>query len=192
MRAALIAVVFLIAVTAGATQDESTGELQDRFAFVEKLLNDSSAALQVEESGNENAAALRAQAGDKYLAALEDSRSGDADAAAKGLAEAMRLMYAAVAATRPDNTDRERQAREFRKKRATVDALLSAHQRISKEKGTQRQHELLRSEIAAGLKLADDLVASDQPAEARKYLDAVYDEVQAAVMHLRDGDTLVR
>jgi len=177
------------AVIARAEQGDP---LQDRMIFVGKLLNDSSAAQQVNDSDVEAARELRGRAVEQYEAALQAHKSGEFKAAEAGLSEAIKLMYAAVSAVRKNQAPTEKNNRDFKNRQASVDALLAAHERISGEKGRRKEHELLRKEIAAEVGRATELLQTGEPEEAWHYLNSAYKMIKAAVKELREGDTLVR
>lgn len=191
--AILVFVTGLMDVTVPVIAAERAEDvLQDRFAIVDQLLNDSSAAHKVEDSNVVAAKELYATALENYAAARQAYESGDTDSAESGLSEATRLMYAAVSATRDRGNETEKYDRDFRNRRESIEALLAAHQRVTTEKGQERDHELLEQEVTASLDNAEELLATGQPERARRLLDAAYDIVKLAVRQLRDGDTLVR
>jgi hypothetical protein len=167
-------------------------QFQNRVAFADKLLNDSPEARQVMESDDEAAKKLRARALEKFAAALEARDSGKVDEARTGLSDAMSLMYAAVRETHQEDGASEKSNRDFRNRRASVDALLSAHQRISEEKGLQAEHERLRQDVTVEVVAAEEILKSGDAKLARQQLDGAYDKVRLSVKELRDGDTLVR
>jgi len=176
-----------------AVAEEALGDpLQERIVSVGKLLNDSSVARQVESSDLEAATDLHQKARTKYAQALAHNEAGDLDAAASSLSEVVTLMYAAAGAAHKKDVATDKTDRDFRNRRASVDALLVAYQRISEEKGMETQHKVLRDDIAAGLGRADALAAAGETAEARIRLDHEYERVKIAIEGLRDGDTLVR
>ena len=173
-------------------QVEPEDQLRDRIGYVEKLLNDSTAAEQVKDSDVEAAKSLRAEAIEKYAVALQANESGDYETAKADLSEAVRLMYTAVNATQSSGVATDKSDRDFENRRASVDALLAAHQRISEEKNQQKEHDLLQQDVATELRMADEFLKSGESEQARRHLDEAYDLVRSAVKQLREGDTLVR
>jgi hypothetical protein len=174
------------------SQDQQKQPLQERFEFIEILLNESSAATQVRDSDIEEAKRLRSQAVEQYGLALLAYESGDNDAATAGLAETVRLINAAVAASQPSGTVTAKDARDFQNRRASVDALLAAHQRIAAERNQQKEHKLLREEITVKLNAANEFFELGDSEQAWRHLNAAYVDVKVAVKQFREGETLIR
>jgi len=173
-------------------QETPVDPFLSRQGSVEKLLNTSSAARQVEESGREDALRLRDQARQKYADAIRLHQSGDTETAATELSEAVRLMYAAVSASQAGGSITAKEKRDYQHRRASIDALLAAHERIAAEKGQQKEHSRLQQEVTKELAQADKLLDSGDTAGAREQVDAAYKLVMLAVEGQRQGDTLVR
>ena len=182
----------LIALGDAGAQGMSAEAIEGRIGSVQKLLNESSAAGEVQSADSDVANGLRAQALGRYEEAVAAFDAGDNDAATAALNDAVKLMYQAVNEARSDGVVTEKADRDFHNRRDGVDALLSAHQRISAEKGQQAAHDALRSDVESRLKEADALLASGDAEKARVSLDSVYKEVMLSVENLRQGDTLVR
>jgi len=190
--ACVVALCTFVNSQSSVAEQASGDPLHDRIVSVGKLLNDSSVARQVESSDLEAATDLHQKARTKYAHAIALNEAGDVDAAASSLSEVVTLMYAAAGAAHKKDVATDKTDRDFRNRRASVDALLVAYQHISEEKGVEAQHEALRDDIAAGLGRADALAAAGETAEARIRLDHEYERVKIAIEGLRDGDTLVR
>ena len=192
MTAAICAAAMLFAGGSILADTLPLDGLQQRIGFVDKLLNESSAARQVQESDVAAAHDMRARAVDRYDDALRAFDAGDSAAVEAALSEAIKLMYAAANASQKKGVATEKSDRDYQNRRASVDALLVAHQRISKEKGQRNEHKELRQKIDAELATADKMLAASEPTQARRQLDGAYEQVKVAVEQLRDGDTLVR
>jgi len=188
----LAALVALGPVSVVFPQDQEKEPLQERIEFIEILLNESSAAKQVMDSDIKEAKRLRGLAVEQYQLALRAYESGDSDTATAGLAETVRLIYAAVAASQQSGTVTEKDERDFQNRRASVNALLAAHQRIAAERNQQKEHKLLREEITVKLNAADEFFELGDSEQAMHHVNAAYDKVKLAVRQFRDGDTLVR
>ena len=173
-------------------EEAPTDSFLSRQGSVEKLLNESSAAKQVAESGNAEANRLRDQARQKYADAARIHESGDAAAAATQLSEAVRLMYAAVSAAQQKGATTEKENRDYQNRRLSVAALLRADQRIAEEQGQQKEHARFAREIEKELLRADGLLESGDGDGARDQLDTAYELVMLSVEGQRQGDTLVR
>jgi len=188
----LAAVVVLAPASVAFSQDQERDILKDRFGVVETLLNESSVAKQIRNSDIEEVKRLCNQAVEQYELALRAFESGDNDAATAGLSETIRLVYAAVAADQLNDTVTAKDDRDFQNRRASVDALLAAHQRISAEKNRRKEHEVLRQEINVYLDAADEFLKAGDAEQVWQQLNAAYNKVKIAVKQLREGDTLIR
>jgi len=182
--------LIVMACSASSVADPPDDE---RFAVrqeqVRKMLFDSSLAHKLDRTENEQALDLRRQAIARYEAALTQadaqSRSGELD-------EAMSLMYAAVAAAQTKAQTNEKLAREYGQRRQSVEALLTAHERVSAEKGAGKDRSRLATEVETLVAEADALLQEGEAFAARTVLDGAYEKIKLALEKLRRGDTLVR
>ena len=112
-----------------------------RLESIGKLIENSSAARQIEASQNTQAIAKRKEARELYAQAQEAYRKGDAQGATKLLDRAAKTMFEAVRLTE-QGVVKEKQRADYQSRLESVQALLDAYQRISAEKhiGTQAQH----------------------------------------------------
>jgi len=163
-----------------------------RYTSVERLLQSSSAARLVSESGNAEAMALHAEANVKFELARQAHESGDTDAANDLLDEAVRLLYSAVGIVNKSAPGQDKESRDFENRRKSVVALITAHNRIADEKGLDRERREMDRQAAIELQIADELFASGETAEARQHLDTIYDAVKISIEEMREGETLVR
>jgi hypothetical protein len=162
---------------------------RDRVEMVRKLLFESSAAMQVLESKNQEALEKHALAVSLFERAAAEE---DPDTRAGDLNKSVAILYEAVAATHGDarGTDKDRVDYENRIK--SFEAMLDAHERIATEKGVQQVHDDLLSMISADTVAASSLFAMEDVLQARTHLDRAYEEVKLSVEHLRAGETLLR
>ena len=188
----LISVVLALAVLASAQVVAQTGAndpLAKRVAMVHTLLYDSSAAKQIMSNGAEPALAKRREAIRLYEAA---EAGGDLETRRAQLNQAVATMYEAVALVKNGAKGDEKALRDFENRKASLDALLSAHERIMDEKGKSQLHTLLLAEIEEDAGQAEALLAEGNVAEARVHLDKAYEVTMLSVEHARDGETLTR
>jgi tetratricopeptide (TPR) repeat protein len=188
-----IAMIATVSLVQAVKADPATStSMESRLVYVERLLTESSAARKVEESGNPEALDLQAQAASRFDNAQRFSDSGDAESAQDELREAIRLMTAAVRAANGDVAVTNKEANDYARRRESVQALASAHDRIASEKGEKQSNRALQDEVAAQLTAADALLGQGKADEARAELDATYELVKLSLEGLRGGDTLVR
>lgn len=184
--------LFLLQGISLAAEPPSAAAIESRLAFVEKLVLESSAALQVEQSGSAKAVELRTSAERHVRAAREQYSAGNYAAAGTELNDAVHLMQAAVQATHTAGDVSDKDLRDYEGRRQTVEALLRAHERVSAEKNIGQGHDVLLDAVTPALAESDRLLQDGQVSAARASLDETYERVKLAVEELRGGDTLVR
>jgi hypothetical protein len=186
-------VVVCILLTGPALADPtSSSNLTSRLGYVERLLTESSAARKIDESGNPEALDLKAQAASHFDNARHANDGGDTTTAQAEMKEAIRLMTAAVQAANGDVAVSNKEANDYARRRESVQALASAHDRIADEKGEAKANRALQTEVEANLAAADALLAEGKGDAARAKLDTTYELVKLSLEGLRGGDTLVR
>lgn len=162
--------------------------VESRLENVRRLLNTSSGAKRVAEDGAE-AQALQAKAKEYLTEAEAALQKDDMESAHKALKQASLTMFEAIRKAGAGKMGVEKQQNDYKHKRASLDALLDALERITKEKGgNQQQVENIRGQAEA----ADRLAEAGQLQEAQVKLDQAYDTLRHEVEQQRSGDTLVR
>jgi hypothetical protein len=178
--------------TAASIADESTGSLDSRIVFVNKLITESSASRRVAASENAGAKQLQEEAETHYRQAIDARAAGDSLAANAHLAEAIKSMYAAVGVAENPQQQDVLDNRAYEEHLASIDALLSAHERISNEKDLKGTHQTLKLAIAEDVAVAKRHYDDGDAVEAKAHIAAAYKTVIQAVEDLRQGETLVR
>lgn len=181
-----VALVFSAATSVATASDDP---LAKRLAMVHTLLFDSSAAKQIEKSGAEPALAKRHEAIRIYEVA---AAGGDMETRQTQLNQAVAMLYEAVGLVNNGAGGDEKDQRDFEKRKSSLEALLTAHERIMKEKGKSQLHTLLLAEIEDDVAMADARLAEGRTAEARVSLDRAYEVTMLSVEHSRTGETLTR
>jgi hypothetical protein len=192
----LLACLHGVLATAWAQQPGNTPALdreqvERRIATVGTLIEKSSAARQIEASGDARAMEKRAAARETYRRAREAFQAQELTLASSLLAEASRLMFQAVQSAAPEQVLAPKQESDYATRRESLRALLAAQRRISAEKpgpGAERT----TSAIEGFLQEADQLAAQGKLVEARAVLDRGYLLAKAAISSVRSGETLVR
>lgn len=167
-------------------------QLEKRLDSVKALLEKSSAAKQIEASGDPAALAQRAKALELWGQAKLAVDSGEFAVAQKLLVEAPKLMFAAARLAAPEQILGEKLRSDYNNRRDSVKALLQAQRRISDEKGNVSGAEDVSRNIDAMLSEADQLASAGKFEQARVTVDKAYLVAKAAVGQMRSGDTLVR
>lgn len=167
-------------------------QLEKRLESVRTLLEKSSAAKQIEASGDQSARDQR----NKALGLLQQARKAlddnDLPAAQKLLLEAPKVMTAGVRMAAPEQILNEKAKADYGSRRDSVKALLAAQKRIRGEKGESSEAEQAAAEIEKMLSEADQLAAAGKLEQGRTVVDKAYLVAKASVGSMRSGDTLVR
>lgn len=167
-------------------------QLSARLESVAKLLDQSSAARQIESSGDTRAVARREKAREVYAAARTAFTAGDLQKSSQLLTQSTVLMFEAVRFAAPEEVTGKKLEADFNARHESVKALLGAYKRIAAEKsgvkGVAETVSSIEKSVAEALKLA----AAGKYKEGRGELDRAYLVAKAGVSAMRSGDTLVR
>ena len=173
-----------------ATPDKE--QLGRRLESVKLLLETSSAARQIEASGDQRALATRDKARGLYKSASEAYAAGDLAKTNRLLAETSVLMFEAVRYAAPDEVVAKKLETDFNARNESVKALLAAYKRVASEKGSVKGVNETVASIEKSIAEADKLAAAKKYGEGRAELDRAYLVAKAGISSLRSGDTLVR
>ncbi len=186
-------VLTLCAVSGTAvTADTGAGNgVATRVESVARLLQHSSAARIINGSGNDSARDLHAQAVAAHKQARTAYQQGDMAAAEKHLNVATQLMFRAAREADGAAVSQDKQRQDLRRRDESLEALLTAYQRIRKEKSLAKDA-ALGQQVAQLRARAHDLETQGNIEAARGALDEAYVKTKAAIENQRSGDTLVR
>jgi hypothetical protein len=168
-----------------ANNVEFKAPLKEEFLLVDRLLNTSSAARQIQDSDNPAAMALYQTAHERFRAAKDTND----EQARRLLAQAKALLFQSLhsaTATQPQET-----AGRYISLRNSTQALLEAHARIRKEKPS-RESQMHERDARQGLAKAEQLFAAGDIAEAMNDLKKAFHRLRASLMVMRQGETLIR
>lgn len=163
-----------------------------RFQSVEKLLEESSAARQIEDSGNSQALAGREQARVHYQKAKQADADGDDETAEAQLLLATKAMLQAVRMADQKDVVLGKKITDFQKRQDAIMALLEAHERITQDSGQAAPGKELHRLVEKNLAEANMLMDEDRVDDGKQLLDETYLATKLAVEKIRDGETLVR
>lgn len=166
-------------------------QLEKRFTSIDTLIEHSSAARQIEASGDVLATEKRELARQQYRSAKEAFSKGDLANASQLLSKASLSMFAAVRVAAPEQVTSAKIQADYNARLETVKALLSAHNRVAIEKSAPQGKETTKA-IEKLMAEANQLASNGQYQEGRKTLDRAYLVAKTAIANLRGGDTLVR
>lgn len=169
---------------------EDPKQVAQRLEALNTLIEKSSGSRRIAAAGNPEAVGLQDQARSLLQEAQSAYKRGDAETAKQRLSQASQMMFQAIRKADGGASEAEKQADDFQRRLESVQVLLSAHQRISQEKG---QGQETNTKIQSTLEQAMQLNKSGgSPKEARAKLDEAYILAKLGIEKLRRGDTLVR
>ena len=167
-------------------------QLSARLESVARLLDQSSAARQIDSSGDSRAVAQREKAREVYKAARTAFTAGELQKSSQLLTQSTVLMFEAVRFAAPEEVTGKKLETDFNARLESVKALLGAYKRIAAEKtgvkGVAETVSSIEKSVAEALRLA----SAGKYKEGRSELDRAYLVAKAGVSAMRSGDTLVR
>lgn len=166
--------------------------LETRLAAVQLLIERSTAANQIEKSGDVRALEQRAKAREVHRQASEAFKAGELEKASRLLPQASALMFEAVRMAAPEQVTGDKLRIDFDSRMESVRSLLAAQKRIAAEKPGLAGAREASASIERLMTEARDLASADRLVEARTRLDQAYYVAKAAIGSMRGGDTLVR
>ena len=166
-------------------------QLAKRLESVQTLLTSSSAAKQIEASGNPEALARRQEALALHARAKKAFDAGNLAEANRLLGEAPKLLFAGARMAAPEQIVGDKKKRDYEARLASVRELLGAQKRIGAEKPTAN-HKQMGESVNLLVARAEEVAKGGNYDEARQVLDQAYLYAKTAVTEMREGDTLVR
>lgn len=167
-------------------------QLSLRLESVAKLLDQSSAARQIDASGDARAVSQREKAREIYKAARTAFTDGDLQKASQLLTLSTVLMFEAVRFAAPEEVTGKKLETDFNARHESVKALLGAYKRIAAEKSGSKGVAETVASIEKSVAEAVKLASAGKYQEGRVELDRAYLVAKAGVSTMRSGDTLVR
>lgn len=180
------------AVTRPARPPEDKEQLQRRLGSVGTLLETSSAAKQIDASGNPRALEFRSKARDLKKQADVSFQANNLPESSRLLDQAAKMLFEGARLAAPEQITGEKKQRDFDNRLESVKALLSAQKRISQEKNQGAKGIDITKKIEVQIGEATALAKAGKLDEGRAVLDQVYLITRTAVEGMRQGDTLVR
>lgn len=190
-RLVLFLLVAYAAAAAAALPAPDAASLEQRLASLRVLVESSSAAREIEASGNAAALARRSEARQSLRLAAEALAARDLRSASVLAENAARQLIAGARIARGETAREDDERRELAARTESARALLAAQRRIGAEK-----HDPAAAQLAARIEalLEESRLHAEagRLAEARRAAEQAYLSAKAAVTALRGGDTLVR
>lgn len=203
MRAIRVCMVLLVLSAGTASTEVSAqpaaadaavdrGRLEQRLAAVETLLEKSSAARQVEASGDTSARQKHEKARAIYRQARTAFQAGQYARASGLLPEASVQMFEAVRSAAPGEVAEPKARSDFEARLDSVNSLHAALRRVAGEKPDAAGVAETSRDVDNLIGDARRLAGEGKLDAGRAALDRAYLLAKAAVSSLRSGDTLVR
>lgn len=166
--------------------------LEQRLAAVETLIERSSGARQIEESGVAPAREKREKAREIYRQARKAFDAGQLAVASQLLPQASVQMFEGVRLAAPEQITVPKARADFDARLETVNSLFAALRRVAAEKSSAPGAAETSRDIERRIADAQRLAKAGNVDAGRAELDRAYLLTKAAVSSLRSGDTLVR
>ena len=166
-------------------------QLERRFESVGTLIEKSTAARQIESSGEAAAIEKRNNAKEIYGQAKSAYSAGDLTKASTLLSSASKMMFEAARLAAPESVTAKKIETDYKNKLESVNALLSAQRRIATEKNN-KESQASSHQVETLIADAERKASAGQYANARTILEQAYLLAKASISSMRSGDTLVR
>ncbi len=190
------ALLWPLLVLATPVHAQERDQLERRLQSVGTLIESSSAARQIESSGEPAAREKRDNARLIHREAAATLQGGDMPAAARLLDQAAREMMNGARLARPEQVNGAKAQRDFDARLDSARALLTAQQRITAEKLADKSAgadaQAATRQIEALIRDAERQAAAGRVEQARPLVDRAYLTARVSIESLRRGDTLVR
>ncbi|MEJ8836776.1 hypothetical protein [Ramlibacter sp. AN1133] len=192
LRAAVSAACLCMAAATAQTRvPPDRDQLERKLTSTSTLIEQSTAARQIEASGSTEAAQRRTKARELHSKAGEALRAGDLEGSSKLLDESSRAFIEAVRLSRPDQIADAKQRTDYQARVESTRALLDAQKRIAAEKKDARAGETTR-QVEGLIAEAERHAQGGRLPEAKRAIDQAYLTVKAAIGSMRGGETVVR
>ncbi len=191
----LLPIVFAALLPMPAAPAQANEQLERRLQSVATLIESSSAARQIDASGDAAARERRDAARLMHREAGALLQRGDGEGAARLLDQATREMMNGARLAKPEQVAAEKARRDFDARLQSTRALLAAQRRITQEKAASKEAaeaEQSTQRIAALIADAERHAAAGKLDDARAALERAYLSARVSIESMRRGDTLVR
>jgi hypothetical protein len=192
MKSLMGALLSIALLLPGAAWAQDREQLERRLQSVGTLIESSSAAKQIESSGEPAARERRDNARLIHREAAASLQGGDMPTAARLLDQAAREMMTGARLAKPEQVAGAKAQRDFDARLDSARALLTAQQRITAEKGSKPEAVQATRRIEEQIAEAERRAGAGQIDEARSAVDRAYLTARVSIEALRRGDTLVR
>ena len=169
-----------------------SASVKSRLGNVQRLVSSSSGAQRVKASQNAAAKEQQKEAEQHLRKAEEAYQSGNMPLAQDELQRATEAMFLAIRGVGTGKDGVDKKNRDFDARYESVDALLTAIERVANEKGGMQNVERRAADLRGQANAAKQLADAGEIEQARTSLETVYEETKYELEKLREGETLVR
>lgn len=175
-----------------ARSAETAEQIERRLASVSLLIENSSAAKQIESGASPAALKMRENARELWQQAQQAYRAGNLAGASQLLDQAARLMYDGARQAAAPRMKGDKDRSDFTARMDSVKALLAAQRRISAEKRPEAGERETSGKIERQIEQAAALAAANQLEQGRAVLDEAYAAATASLAGMTTGGTTTR
>lgn len=194
--APLVAVLTLVmsfhAFGEGKGSSPKERRIAQRINSVRTLIERSSLASRIIESGSQEAESLRQEALHLHSDAKKAHEAGDDAKAGALLVEAQKKLYQGVKALGAGKDDKVKKKKDFEHRLKSVRALVEAQKRVTEESEKPSSEKRVADEVSELIKEAMELYDAGDVDKGREALDKAYDLATSSLKGMRAGMTKVR
>lgn len=192
-RLIFVLLLLTFGIVLAAPEKKQSAPVATRLEFVERLIESSSGAKQIDSSKNKDAMLRREDARTLYEESLDAHKQGDDSKAHLLLNKATKAMFEAVRLAGKKAVVKDMELHRYQTRLESLNALCDAYDRIRVEKNLDPKHDnKLYPLVESKRSEAEVLKRENKLPEARQALDVAYAAAKVAIESLRGGDTLVR
>jgi hypothetical protein len=183
-----IALMLLFLASTAIGQEDA---LQRKFLMVNKLIESSSGARQVEESGLQSAIKAREEARQLYEQAQASSNTANPEEVEALLTAASKKMFDATRLA-SESLSEEKEVTDLARLERSVDALVKALAQIEEENTIDFDFMKVATQVEGYKSKAAEMALNHQMDGARAMMAQAHDVLKAAIEEVRGGETLIK
>ena len=187
----LVASVMASTLIGQVLAEDTLESVRKHLNTAEHLIEDSSAAKRVMDSGNADAQELHGQARSLFKQATEALDNGKIEEAKALLSNAKMVMFKAVKSAGSGNARVNKERQDYELRALSILALLKAQSRVIDEKHAGASEEQLHWQIETLLEDAGTYYQAGNYTGGMEILNKAYDLLKLSIERMRQGDTLI-
>ncbi|MDJ0806395.1 MAG: hypothetical protein QNJ78_06125 [Gammaproteobacteria bacterium] len=194
MKILILTLLFGIAASSswGANAEQAPSTHEQKLQAVANLLTRSTISKQVLHSNNQAAIQHYQFSKTLYEDAVEAFKAGELDKSNKLINKSRQALFDSIEFANLRGSQNQRSKNHYESLRKSANALITALQRISDEKGRQDQHQKIYNDIRNQLAQSDNLYFQEEYTGATSKLEKVLKTIKSEISQMRSGETLTR